>query len=133
MNAVTETNIAPVTQADWTAKIRAYYTNPSATVARLAECTTTVERLDRARTMLATARNPGFRFGLTNSDIPTEVVIVLEATVSESQAALKPFATRMRKLVGQGYAMDETWNKLDDAGAGEHGLRYGHSSLLLSV
>jgi hypothetical protein len=83
--------------------------------------------------MLATARNPGFRFGLTNSDIPAEVIALLEAAVSESQAALKPFAVRMRKLVGQGYAMDEIWNILDDAGAGEHGLRYGHSTLLLSV
>lgn len=80
--------------------------------------------------MLATARRPGFRFGLNPEDIPAEVHAVLERAVAESAALLRPFAKRMLELRAQGFASDEMWNHLDREGAGELGLKYGDSLLL---
>jgi hypothetical protein len=134
MNTATEsTPAALMTDADWTARCRVPYTNPEATAARLASITLTSERFTRACHMLNIARNPGFRFGLTRSDIPAEVITVLETAVTESRAQLLPFAARMRELKSEGFAFDEIWNFLSDEGADEHGLRYGDSLLLLSL
>jgi hypothetical protein len=121
------------TDADWTSRARSRYLDIEVTRATLAACPNTSYRLGKAGSMLALARNPGFRFDLTPEDIPAEVVALLESTVADARAVLRPFANRMRELQAEGFAMDEIWNILDGEGATEHGLRYGDSTFLLSL
>jgi hypothetical protein len=122
-----------MTDTNWTARARSRYLDIEVTRATLAACPNTSYRLGKAGSMLALARNPGYRFELTREDIPAEVVALLETTVAEARATLRPFANRMRELQAESFAMDEIWNILDGEGATEHGLRYGASTFLLSL
>ena len=124
----------------WTTRARSRYLDPEVTQAALDACKADHVRLTKARLMLKVCHNPRHLFGLVAEEIPSAVVELLEVTIeqpahvgAERTKKMRALATRHAQLEGQGYAQDELWNILDDEGAGELGLRYGHSSYLRSV
>jgi len=118
---------------DWTALTHAQYTNVPACEARLDKYEG-LRRAAEARSMLATARNPMGRFGLTVETIPAAIIELLEREgrvgFIEEQQALLRFGKRFVALEAEGMAMDEIWNILEDEGCKELGLGYGDGAYM---
>jgi hypothetical protein len=134
------TSPAANTEASWTARARARYTDPAAAKAALEACKTEIDRLFKARQMLRVARRPEYRFGLVASDVSTDVVGILESTISElvhvgaaRDANIRALAAHHAELEAQGHAQDEVWNILEDSGSRDLGFRYGDSAALRAI
>lgn len=122
---------------DWNARARARYTDPVVAVARVMECATQRDQLERASYMLSIARNPQNRFDLTREQVPATVVSALESIVAELtsldlDAPIRALAVRYRELQAQGFAQDEIWGRLE-SDAAPIGFRYDDSMILESL